>query len=377
MVRINPDLIITGIWFIYAITMRLLPIEPSLFREISMVLLILFSKKKMRIKKMQILCLIFIMYYLISNIFNEGIRTGIYSSISMISWVITLMVFSSYSKTKKDIRVLINLIIISSFVVSAVVLANNKLFNNSVIVNLYNTVINRNTAIYFIFPGYLFQLLKLEKKEEKRLIDYLLLLFFLFVCIQINSRAMYFSIIISSLFIFNKKIIDLLKEQRFIRIILLLIVTIIFLFVIYKNLPKEYITREFRTDYEISQEGRIDLWKEAILMVKKPLFGMGGTYYLNNTNYSFSDYGAHNLFVDLYVTAGITAVILFIAIISQFVKNNTYIMAMIVPAFISMFVEAGRTYYPYMLLLIAWYIKEAAESEDTTINKLIEDIFNN
>ena len=46
------------------------------------------------------------------------------------------------------------------------------------------------------------------------------------------------------------------------------------------------------------------------------------------------------------------------------------------PAILTFFVEAGRTYFPYMLLVIAWFIVKGAESEKQSIDDYVKECVN-
>lgn len=377
MISFEPDVILTIAWCVFGIVMNILPIELGAFREISLVLLIIFTRKKMKFKYMHFFCIIFCIYYFTVSVFHEGIINSIRSSVSMISWIITLMFFSSYSKKKSDIKLIFNIIIIASLVVSIIFLLNNNLFSNSIEIYLNNgKIINRNTFIYYSFPGYLLLLIKIVKSNNNKILDYICLLILFFACIQINSRTMYLSIIICSFLILNKQIFSLVKRGKVFGMLIFLLVIIFLGYYIFNVLPEEYVSREFGSGTISRDAGRLDLWKEAFSMVKNPLFGMGPSFYEKNTTYIFADYGAHNILVDLYVSAGIFASILFVIIVSYFVKKNLFILAIVAPAFITFFVEAGRIFFPYMLLIISWFIIEGAKAEGQTIDSYLSDCFN-
>lgn len=376
MIRIKPDVLITIAWCVFGMTYRMLPIELNHFREISLLLLIISSRKKIRLEKTHLISLVFCIYYFAVSAYHEGIGF-LQPSLSMVSWIVTLIAFTAYSKEKEDINLLIKIIIYTSAIVGAVLLLNNRLFSNEINVNLNSGVIvNRNSVLYYIFPGYLFQLLKIEKTKQKKVIDYVLLFVLLFACLQINSRTMYLSLIISSLLILNKKILGLVNRKRIFGLIFLVIFLVASIYSIFKLLPEEYISREFTNGIEIGDANRITLWKEAIGMVKNPIFGMGPSYYEKHVSYSFGDYGAHNIFIDIYVSVGIIGSLLFMCMLIPFIKKNLYILAIIIPAITTFMVEAGRIFFPYMMLIIAWFIFSGAKNNNVTIDEYLVDIFN-
>lgn len=377
MIRVKPDVLITIAWCVFGMVYRMLPFELGRFREITIVLLIIFSRKKMKLGNMHIVCIMLCFYYFLISVFHEGLLGSLQSSISMISWIVTLLVYTAYSKDKEDLKLIFNVLIYTSLFVAVIFLLNNKFFSNEITVSLNNGVIvNRNSILYYVFPGYLLSLLKVEREKRKKIIDIFILLVLLFACLQVNSRTMYLSLMITSLCIFSKQIWALIRRRKMIGLVFFFIVIGVSIYMIFTILPDEYISREFGNGMVSTDTGRIDLWKEAIGMVDNPLFGMGPSYYENHVSYSFADYGAHNIFVDLYVSIGILGSALFIAILLFFIKKNMYILAIVAPAVLTFSVEAGRIFFPYMLLIIAWFIIVGAKESGQSIDDYLENVFN-
>lgn len=377
MIRVKPDVLITIAWCVFGMVYRMLPFEISRFREITIVLIVIFSRKKLKFGNMHIVCIIFCIYYFVMSIFHEGLLGSLQPAISMISWIVTLLIFTAYSKDKDDIKLIVNVLIYISVFVAIVFLLNNKLFSNEITVSLNSGVIvNRNSILYYVFPGYLFNLLKIERQKKKKIIDLLMLGVLLFACLQVNSRTMYLSLMFSTLCISNKQIYGLIKRQKIFGVFIFIVFVVASIIAIFTILPDEYISREFGNGMVSTDTGRIDLWKEAIGMVNNPLLGMGPSYYENHVSYSFADYGAHNIFVDLYVSVGIFGSILFIWILSFFINKNLHILSIVAPAVLTFGVEAGRIFFPYMLLIIAWFIIVGAKKENISIDDYLTNIFN-
>lgn len=377
MIRFKPDVIITIAWCVFGMVYRLLPILFSEFREVSLILLLIFTRKKLEFSNMHFVCIIFCVFYYLMSVFHEGVINSIQSSVSMISWVITLMVFSGYRKEKNDIKLLFDVVIFTSFIICIIFLFNNKLFSNEIAAHFNNGIaVNRNTVLYLVFPGYLFQLIKISKQKTNKIIDYAILATILFVCIQINSRTMYTSLIVCSLLVFNRQILAMIKRGNVFGTVAFILLIVIAFVLIFSILPEDYISREFTDGFESSDTGRLYLWKEAIGLVDNPLLGKGPSFYESAVSYGFGDYGAHNIFVDLYVSAGIFAPTIFAIILSFFINKNLLISAIIFPAFMTFFVEAGRIFFPYMMLIISWFIVVGSQREGQTIDEYLYDCMN-
>lgn len=377
MIRFKPDVIITIAWCVFGMSYRLLPVLLDNFREVSLVLLLIFTRKKLEFSNMHFVCIIFCVFYYLMSVFHEGIINSLQSSVSMISWVITLMVFSAYKKEKEDIKLLFDIVVVTSFIISIIFLFNNELFSNEIIAHFNNDiVVNRNTVLYLTFPGYLFQLIKISKQKKNRMVDFIILGIILFVCIQINSRTMYVSLMTCSLLVFNKQISAMMKRGNVFGIIAFITLIIVAFILIFSILPEDYISREFTNGIESSDTGRLSLWKEAIGFVDNPMLGKGPSFYESAVPYGFGDYGAHNIFVDLYVSAGIIAPIIFATILSFFINKDFLIIAIIFPAFMTFTVEAGRIFFPYMMLIISWFIVSGAKQNGQTIDDYLYDCIN-
>ena len=79
----------------------------------------------------------------------------------------------------------------------------------------------------------------------------------------------------------------------------------------------------------------------------------------------------------MYVSTGIFSVIIFVIMLLSFFNKNSTILSLLFPTMLTFLVEAGRTFFPYMLLIIAWFIIEGAKRERVTINAFVLNVFNN
>ena len=291
---------------------------------------------------------LFIIILSLSLLISNAIRVSFGDYLIFISYIILYFIVINVINQKKEFDSFIKIFFITSFLVSIYVLIQYYGFDPyfTDLKRITSTVGQKNwisNYLAIIFPV-IFSYFLLEKRRKNQLIYYLLLSILYITLLICQSRGIWISISLTTMFaiylIFKYKLFKIFKENK--KWLILIIVTFIILTIIYSTdnpLNKSALTVPQRAlstfdEQDPSIKTRLLIWKTTFNMIKdKPLLGSGiGTFKMNYLDYQavflqkYPDYikysgkaaEAHNEYLQILAELGITGFVVFLSILFVF-----------------------------------------------------------
>lgn len=378
--KIGLDVYCLAIWIVCAFLLKYLVPLPVPEKEASVAAILmsyLVTGRRMRMRNCRVwLCVSLILYYGLDAIWKEGLRQGITSGIAMISWWMCLLICLLVDRNEDEIRLILNVLKWSCFLCALLIIAMNPPFSGAEAIRVGRIGVNRNEAVERVLPGLLIHLIQISRGGKIRASEYLMAALMLYACLLPNSRGGFLSLALTLgmiLLAVNARFRSQHGGHLSGKMLLGLLVSLTVLYII---LPEEFTSRLWQIDeWSLDDTGRLTLWRDGIAMVTDPLFGMGPGYYELHSSSKWRAYGVHNMFIDIYIAAGIIAFVLIVILFLTFVRKDYLALAFLAMPLVRTMVEAGRSYGTWMILALLGIILNYCDQNKLTVLEFFNRLY--
>ena len=375
--RIGADVIALAVWMFHGFCeLDKVFLSTSFVKMVCfavMFLYFLLTKEKVVLSTRYFLVYVFfVLYYVFDAMVHLDIKSGISDGFQVMSWWLILLFSMLREHSNREINLLFNAIKYACLISSITLLVKNDWLSSKIMYTLWEGIsINRNYIADFTTPGLLVVILQLVK-NKKSILNWCILVIFVFTCLQPNSRTM-FVIMISMIAILLLWYAQKVQTKRMVRVFLFVfLAAVIGVFLAYIFLPESYISRLWAPDaYTLQTSSRWDLWVRAVRQVTNPVFGMGAGY---NQETIVTGYGAHNMFVDLFCDAGLVAIAFAVYICKFFIRKDFVTLFMLIIPVSRSVLESGRSISVWAVLVLLAMMLVKSDLNDSSVESVILDL---
>ena len=378
--KIGLDVYFIAIWLFRVFFLKYLVYIPVPEKE-SMVICVFLSyltmRRPMRLKGATVwLCITLLIYYSFDAVWKEGFSQGLVGAIAMISWWICLLVCIVTDRNEREIELLLKTLKWSCILCAVMIALQNPPFSDSATMMVGRVEVNRNELEERVLPGLMIQLIQISRGGKIKRSEFLIAALLFYVCLLPNSRGGFLSLVLVTGCILLEVNHRFQQEHggRFSgKLLLGLLAALVLLYII---LPDEFIARLWRMDqWELDDTGRLSLWREGTAMVTDPIFGMGPSYYELHSDSRWRAYGTHNMFVDIYIAAGIIGLLLIVGLFLSFARRDFLALSFLAMPVARTMVEAGRSYGTWAILAVLGIILNYCDANHVTATELFNKLY--
>lgn len=322
-----------------------------------------------------------LLYYTVIFLWFPFSSISIEAYISAMMFILFLVFAASRKWTRKEIELIIIVIVIACDVQALLTLISNSNLlhsNGSSHLSFLGTQVNRNPVAFAIVPGTLcgafaFLYSNGTKGNVNKAFFLLSIVLCFFVVFAIGCRSAFFSSAVGIACIAWQKARDGATPKEKVRrkafVILLLIIATIGAMYAAKG---TYSSRLFEFGAEANSSGRDQLYEEAWRLIdEKPIFGGGFDYWESNGN----TMGTHNTFLTFMVSTGWVGGILLglflLAVLNEIIKTRNLVpISFMIEVFLHSWTEPGMDYYAYIPLLLSIVLTRYLRYENSNIGSI-------
>lgn len=348
----------------------------QLLRPIFIMVCFLFSGKyyKLRSEKWQFVLLVYwVLILLLNPITNNAFR----SYISLTLFGLFFAFAASRVWTKKEIRIIIDTVIVANLILSMVLIITNDgiiSHNDDMHISFFSFTCNRNTVAFGCVPGVLCAVIGFF--YGKRRIVYKLFCLAaaglgLFSVFALACRSAFLSLAIGCFLIVWQTTRE--KDgyrKRFALRIAFLIFILLTTAVAYSLAQGTSSERLFDLK---DDSGRSKIWDKAWELIdEKPILGGGFDYWGASSG---EELGIHNTFLSIMVMSGYTGGVLFVIfLIATFLDllkaRNLIPIAFFAELAMHSYTESGLDYYAYIPLILAFILARFIEYQSRDLRTI-------
>lgn len=377
---IGLDVYCIAAWISYAFFLKYLFPLPIPEKEAAVICIFgsyLLTRRSLRLKNRRVwLCGILLIYYGIDAVWKEGLGLGMTGAIAMLSWWICLLVCIVVDRNEDEIRLILDVLKWTCFVCAVLIVVQNPPFSGGDSLQVGRLAANRNEIVERVLPGLMLQLIQITRPGRAKPSQYLMAALMIYTCLLPNSRGGFVSLAAAVGLILLEYSQRFQKEHggRFSgRLLLGAAVLFVGLYVI---LPTEYVDRLWRfNEWDLDDTGRLSLWQNGIAMVTDPLFGMGPSYYELHSTSKWHAYGVHNMFIDIYIAAGLIGLVLIVLLFLSFARRDLLALAILSMPVARTMVEAGRSYGTWMILAMLGILLNYCDKNRITVTEFFDRLY--
>lgn len=304
--------------------------------------------------------LVLAVYFAIIFICNHITGTATESFISHELFIIFFVLASGHVWSKREINMVLNVVIFSCTTQAIIILFSNSLLLHSGGQNDINYLwfsTNRNPIAFAIVPGAIASLLLLLYYRKSlgtvlsRVYWVLCFLICFYSVFAIGCRSAFYALCLGvACLIWERVRRSRTPAEKIIQELFILIFILIFVRILVLAASGAYSSRLFTWE----ESGRELIWQKALEMIKqKPIFGGGYDYWIS----AGLNIGTHSTFISYMLEGGIITLILlvfyFVSLLFEWKETTSAIpLAFLPETLFHSFTETSMDYYAYIPLIL-------------------------
>lgn len=351
---------------------------PFLLALVVGVLYIFQRRRKIPFTITTLLCLLFLVYLLLSSLFyHSSVQSGYVLSYLLIIIFILILEIGRFGKSKKEKFLLFFGYVCGGLIVSILQIVFRVRFYEldatRITIQITGTKIDPNyLAAFLIGPFFIaiYCCLKIKRLSNKLFFGLASLIILLGIVFT-GSRGAIVSIVIGFLCIAIFK----LRRVRFKRLLFVIFTLFVLLVLALVFVPGETMARFFNSDYLVdgSNIRRLSLWGNALRSIMvHPIFGNGARNTSLITGEITKDFEpAHNTLFDIWLQIGIIGVVFLVFLVVRAFKTKSLLFKgmCIATLLAGMFIAAESCLFFWMNFLIGIYFSDSSKVKKTSVKK--------
>lgn len=321
------------------------------------------------LQRMKNLSLVFVLNPITKKTINEFVAIALFALFFIFA--------STWIWSKKEIRIILNIVIIAGVICSVVLLYSGmNTPNQSDKVLFLSYKMNRNTAAFGLVPSILCATFMLLFNKKNSILKSFLVLAIILLCfyliVLLGCRSAFLSVIAGMFLIVLQRALDKPNNKaRNLNVLIIVIAFLLILLVVFTIVKGTNSERLF--DFS-DDTGRKALRLKAMALInEKPIFGGGFDYWSS----SGEELGSHNTFMTImlwsgYVGGGILLAFL-VSVLYECVRAKNLIpLAFATELICHSITESGLDYYAYIPMILAFILFRYIENTNLPLKSLFE-----